>query len=104
MTKRMTASYMPKLPKVDPASIIYPADYVAGDYAKRIEAGELSVTKGTNHIVALELDGEIYKAKTHVGEIIWLNPTDRLVIGPVRKPFVRQAYSPFSKPPPPAGD
>lgn len=97
--KGFKASTIPKPAKADPATIISPADFISGGYAARIAAGELSISRGMDKIVAVtKFDDDLYEAKTRAGETIYLYPAAHLVIGLPHKPFVRTPSSPFSTP------
>lgn len=98
MTKGYTASSTPKPAKAAPGSIITPAEFIAGDYAAKVAAGELGVMKFMNHIIAVACTDGVYTGTTRLGETVGLNPTDKLLIGPPWKQFVRNSGPPFGAP------
>lgn len=92
----ITASTRPTYAKDDTGRHITAADFVAGDYAARIAAGEIVVQDSFYAITAITLADGKYKIVRADGKCGECDPGTHLTVAPPPKPFVRQFVPAFS--------
>lgn len=95
----VTASYRPKYEKDDSGRHITARDFVQGDYAQRIAAGEIIVRSGVYPITSITArSGDEYQIVREDGKQVYCSPRTRLTVSQPAKPFVRPFVSAFSSP------